>query len=301
MKITFDLPWPDRNLSPNARIDYHKKAKHAAAARSEGHYLALEKLQAMGLQTTQDGWTIQVEALTKTALQATVVLYPPDRAHRDDDNCLAMLKPYRDGIFEAMALDDHAIRETTIKWGDPIRNGRVVYILQPFTMPAEFILEKLIQKIGLANDGATDLQEYALMVEAARTAAERALAGIETPPGWARDYASKNSTGWIAIPGSTPAALSAGENLNDSSGEAEPDDDHTAKGGGAGPGTIYCECKSYHPIMIAICAVCKKEIQPDPTYTGIVIDETNKLTDADWSKLHEAIRKAQAKKGEAKK
>ncbi len=36
--------------------------------------------------------------------------YPPDRRKRDDDNLIRCMKPYRDGIADALGVDDHCFR-----------------------------------------------------------------------------------------------------------------------------------------------------------------------------------------------
>ena len=87
------LPWPSKDLSPNGRVHWAKKAKAAKAARAAGHLAVLEA----GLRK---------ERLPAGRLHLFVDFYPPSRRKYDDDNLLAQFKPYRDGIAEGLGIDD---------------------------------------------------------------------------------------------------------------------------------------------------------------------------------------------------
>ena len=54
----------------------------------------------------------------------------PDRRKRDMDNCLAMMKPYQDGICDALGVDDSRIKRTVLEWGDVVKGGKVVLRLE---------------------------------------------------------------------------------------------------------------------------------------------------------------------------
>lgn len=89
-KIT--LPWPPKQLSPNARVHWSVKAKHAKAYRMACFALCIEaKLQ---------------KPETTGRLHLWVEFYPPDRRSRDDDNMIAAFKSGRDGIADALGVDD---------------------------------------------------------------------------------------------------------------------------------------------------------------------------------------------------
>ena len=102
-----DLPWPPKELSPNARVHWTKKAKAAKAYRLECFILA----KAAGI-TAPEGkilWTVE--------------FFPPSRRAYDDDNLLARMKSARDGIADALGVDDRrfvtqfSVSETVIKGG----------------------------------------------------------------------------------------------------------------------------------------------------------------------------------------
>lgn len=55
-----------------------------------------------------------------------VTWYPPDRRHRDDDNLIAGFKAYRDGIADALGIDDkrfrlHPFLHTEVRKGGEVR------------------------------------------------------------------------------------------------------------------------------------------------------------------------------------
>lgn len=90
MNIT--LPWPPSTLSPNARpAHWSIKAKAAKAYRTVCKALA----EAHGVVAPES---------PKIALWVEFV--PPDRRHRDDDNLAASFKAGRDGLADALGVDD---------------------------------------------------------------------------------------------------------------------------------------------------------------------------------------------------
>lgn len=88
------LPWPSRDLHPNARVHWARRAKAAKAARSAGYYAAM-----------QSGWGHRTWP-SVGRFHLWIDFYPPDRRRRDDDGLLTCIKPSRDGIADAMAIND---------------------------------------------------------------------------------------------------------------------------------------------------------------------------------------------------
>ena len=84
------LPWPPRELSPNARVHWAKRSKVAKAYRQRCGWLT----KAAGLPVP-DG-----------VVHLWVMFCPPDRRRRDDDNAIAAFKAGRDGIADALGIDD---------------------------------------------------------------------------------------------------------------------------------------------------------------------------------------------------
>jgi hypothetical protein len=87
------LPWPDRVLHPNSRPHWAVKAKAAKKARHQGKLYALECR-----------WNRMV--LPDGPLHLWIDGYPKDRRRRDADGLLSSLKPWIDGIADALGIDD---------------------------------------------------------------------------------------------------------------------------------------------------------------------------------------------------
>lgn len=105
------LPWPPKELSPNARIHWAKKAKITKAYRAAAHALTKQA----GLVAPDDGRILLV-----------LEFVPPDRRHRDDDGCLASFKAGRDGIADALRIDDKRFVTQFSLSGDVVKGGMVL-------------------------------------------------------------------------------------------------------------------------------------------------------------------------------
>lgn len=101
------LPWPPKVLSPNARTHWATKSKAAKAYRAACFLLCLKA----ALPVPPGRALLSLEFV------------PPDRRRRDDDNCIAAFKSGRDGVAQALGIDDSRfvtqlqISDETIKGG----------------------------------------------------------------------------------------------------------------------------------------------------------------------------------------
>ncbi|MBD1554692.1 endodeoxyribonuclease RusA [Pseudomonas typographi] len=86
-----ELPWPPAACSPNARSHWRKKANAARKYRADCHLLALQAKIAV-----PTGETLLI-----------LEFVPPDKRRRDDDNLVAMFKAGRDGLADALGIDDN--------------------------------------------------------------------------------------------------------------------------------------------------------------------------------------------------
>lgn len=120
MKVV--LAWPDKRLSPNARLHWRAKVGPKQAAKiaagwatyaSRGFQEARQALQA------SDG-PIPIE----------IRFYPPDRRHRDDDNMIGAFKCARDAIADALGVNDRRFRPHYI-FADADAPGRVEVSFPP--------------------------------------------------------------------------------------------------------------------------------------------------------------------------
>ena len=88
-----ELPWPPKELSPNARHHYQ------AAARARKAYRAR-----CGAIARQVGVGVLVAGCDR--LEVHLAFFPPDRRPRDADNMLAAMKSGLDGLADALGVDD---------------------------------------------------------------------------------------------------------------------------------------------------------------------------------------------------
>lgn len=95
MTQTVVLPWPPAELNPNKRIHWAVKAKAAKAYRAACYLLTKQSKVSIG-------WTGDVHAW--------IDFYPPDRRERDDDNMIGAFKAGRDGMAEALGVNDKLFR-----------------------------------------------------------------------------------------------------------------------------------------------------------------------------------------------
>jgi len=107
---TFFLPWPDRRLSPNARLHWGAVARVKKKARKDAYYAAL----AAGLGK-----------LDAERISVRVSYFPPDQRHRDTDNMVASSKSFFDGIADAIGIDDSRWTLTIAPRGPIEKHGMV--------------------------------------------------------------------------------------------------------------------------------------------------------------------------------
>lgn len=86
------LPWPPKTLSPNARVHWRTHAK----AKKDYREACAWACKAAKLTAPEDGGYIHL----------WIDCYPPDKRRRDDDNIIAAFKAGRDGIADALGIDD---------------------------------------------------------------------------------------------------------------------------------------------------------------------------------------------------
>lgn len=105
------LPWPSRDLHPNSRVHWRRRAKAAKAARTQAHLLSLEA-----------GWR-RGAVPAEGRLHLWIDFIPPDRRRRDDDGLLAAFKPWRDGIADALGIDDNRFQAHPLLRDDVTQPG----------------------------------------------------------------------------------------------------------------------------------------------------------------------------------
>lgn len=106
--IDLILPWPPKELSPNARVHWKQKHRHAKAYRQDCFVL-----------TKAAGASVE-----PGKLYFWLTFCPPSRRHYDDDNLLARFKSGRDGVADGLGINDRDF-VTTICIGEPVQGGEV--------------------------------------------------------------------------------------------------------------------------------------------------------------------------------
>jgi crossover junction endodeoxyribonuclease RusA len=102
------FPYPNKKLSSNSRISHQWLTKERQEARETGFFLAKQA------RLCFDG---------KRKLEMKMIICPPDRRKRDNDNVVTAFKSYRDGIFTALNLDDSLVHRLIVERGDMEKKG----------------------------------------------------------------------------------------------------------------------------------------------------------------------------------
>jgi crossover junction endodeoxyribonuclease RusA len=119
--MTITLPLPSAKLSPNARVHWRTRAALTKLHRQRAKFRTLE---AAGLSTPPAfaGYSLAFH-------------WPNDR-RRDDDNAEASTKAYRDGIADALHLDDFNLPKLSVSTFRVDREKpRLEITLHPSTHP----------------------------------------------------------------------------------------------------------------------------------------------------------------------
>lgn len=110
MKHPITLSYPDKRLSPNARMNRFALAKVKQEARDEGFYAAKEA----GLNVADQ------------PLQMFIKICPPDKRKRD-------------GIFDALDIDDSQAKVSSHGFGDVVPGGKVYIWIEPLEKIPEWL------------------------------------------------------------------------------------------------------------------------------------------------------------------
>jgi len=110
------LPWPDASLNPNSRTHWRARAKAVQRERNDACYLAI----AAGAKHFDAG---------QGGIRLSMKLCPPDARRRDSDNAFSALKAARDGIADALGVDDRRFQHS-FEWGEPVKGGAVVVTVE---------------------------------------------------------------------------------------------------------------------------------------------------------------------------
>lgn len=108
--MKLDLPWPPRELSPNARIHY------MALAKAKKAYMDQVSWAAFG---SNPNWT-------KEYMPIKLTFHPPSKRHYDLDGLLSRCKSGLDQLAIMWKINDKNFRPILIDFGEPVKDGKVV-------------------------------------------------------------------------------------------------------------------------------------------------------------------------------
>lgn len=117
MQIAVTLPWPQRGLSPNARLHWAAKSKLVKRAKGDAFMLARS--------ARPRDWPAGISSAI-----VAITFCPPDRRPRDLDNLVASMKAALDGIACAAGCDDSRW-SLQIERGQPVKGGCVHVTVTP--------------------------------------------------------------------------------------------------------------------------------------------------------------------------
>lgn len=120
--MDLQLPWMPKELSPNARVHWSVKARAAKKYRADCRAAAM--LAGLHRQPDIEGFRKQNLQTLGHKIRLEIDFYKPSN-RGDDDNLEAMFKSGRDGISDAISIDDKcfvAVRNIY----SPMQGGRVI-------------------------------------------------------------------------------------------------------------------------------------------------------------------------------
>lgn len=129
-KLVVILPWPDKRLSPNARVHWRTAWQVKQKAKGDATKAAWA---ALGTNRPFPYGKPVIPVRYRVAIVAT----PKDNRRRDEDNLQASLKAALDGIAAAMGIDDHYFRieGTRILPARPEKRAFIEITIQPEVKP----------------------------------------------------------------------------------------------------------------------------------------------------------------------
>jgi|SRR3990172_8148013 len=118
VRLSIELPYPAKELNPNSRCHWAVKAESARQARKYAKYVTY---------ALSPGQFAELRKHTKIEYQ--IVARPKRNRRRDDDNLISSCKNFRDGIAEALGVNDTIFRCAGVEWENPIKGepGRVLF------------------------------------------------------------------------------------------------------------------------------------------------------------------------------
>lgn len=110
--VSLELPWPPKEANPNFRG--HWTASHRAKRLYRTDCMWFGKAKNLNRITHTGRWEI------------VLTFHPPDQRRRDDDNLIGSFKAGRDGLADALGIDDNRMTIRAHSVGKTVQGGSVV-------------------------------------------------------------------------------------------------------------------------------------------------------------------------------
>lgn len=108
--MSVDLPWPPKELSPNARLHWRAVSKAKKAYKAECAWSLFQT---------------PVPELPTGRIPIVITISPPDNRRRDRDNLQSALKYGIDQLALHWGVDDYLF-DPSYHFAEPVKGGRVV-------------------------------------------------------------------------------------------------------------------------------------------------------------------------------
>lgn len=113
MTLLVELPWPSKNLHPNARCHWAVRARETKSHRRAAYFLATAASRARPTSSWPDRIPIRL------------LFYPPVTRARDRDGLVSMCKAYLDGAADALGVNDNRFELPRIEIMETVKRGKV--------------------------------------------------------------------------------------------------------------------------------------------------------------------------------
>lgn len=119
------LPWPHKDLSPNARVHHQARARVAAVAKEAAWVDTLNQLSVRERKALSE----------RETLHLAITFRPPDERKRDLDNMLAAAKSTLDGFAHACLIDDYKF-SLSLRRAGKVKGGQIEVFI-PVNQPVD--------------------------------------------------------------------------------------------------------------------------------------------------------------------
>lgn len=120
--LLVEVPWPNRALSPNNNVHRMVQARARKHARDAAYLLTTQAIRMRSVDSPMPNLFRGVDVI--------MVFRPKANRGRDEDNAIASMKGYLDGVALALNIDDSTFHLLPITFIKDAQNPRVSIYLQ---------------------------------------------------------------------------------------------------------------------------------------------------------------------------